>query len=155
MHYKNFVSAGERQIGVPVEIGDDVWFLSEFRSDGTLNMGTVVSINEADQTYAVWRLDDTFEIVSSSVLVTAVHPVLTDVEVVLLEARKAAKSLPVPSLERLEAYVAGQLTPEDVAQVELYLTINPDYAALVETLRNPDPVLAEAYHDKLQQLING
>ena len=155
MHYKNFVSAGEKQIGVPVEIGDDVWFEPEFRDDGTLNMGTVIHVDEDAETYTVWRLDDTFEIVSSSVLVTAVHPVVSDVDVILAEARKAAKSLPIPSLERLEAYVAGQLTPEDVTKVELYLALNPDYAALVETLRNPDPMLSSAYHEKLQELING
>lgn len=154
MHYKNFVS-NERQVGVPVEIGDDIHFAPEFRADGGVNMGTVISINEADQTYTVWRLDDTFDVVDASTLVTAVYPVLTEIEAVLSEARKAAKSLPVPPLERLEAYVAGQLTPEDVTKVELYLTLNPDYAALVETLRNPDPVLMEAYQKKLQELING
>lgn len=154
MHYKNFLS-NERQIGVPVEIGDDVWFEPEFRDDGTLNMGTVIHVDEDTETYTVWLLDDTFDVVSASVLVTAVYPALSDVDVILAEARKAAKSLPVPPLERLDAYVAGQLTPEDVTKVELYLALNPDYAALVETLRNPDPVLMEAYQKKLQELING
>lgn len=74
-------------------------------------------------------------------------------EALLARARQAAKSLPVPSLERLEAYVAGQLTPEEVTQVEQYLALNPDYAALVETLRHPDPVLTRAYHDKLAELV--
>jgi anti-sigma factor RsiW len=59
----------------------------------------------------------------------------------------------VPSLEQLQAYVDGQLAPEEMTQVGIYLTLHPDYAALVETLRNPDTVLSRAWNEKLAELV--
>lgn len=74
-------------------------------------------------------------------------------ERLLAQAREAAKALPVPAPETLEAYVEGRLTPAQAQEVEQYLALNPDYAALVETLRKPDPGLDRAYRAKLAELI--
>lgn len=161
MYYKNFQSRGEQKIGVPVEIGDDVWIGSveltgssdeRERKTGS-SVGTVISIDESSASYTCWMLNDTFRVVSADTLVTIVEPTCVDVDAVLAEARKAAKSLPVPSLEQLQAYVDGQLTPEEMTQVGIYLTLHPDYAALVETLRNPDTVLSRAWNEKLAELV--
>lgn len=63
------------------------------------------------------------------------------------------KLLQAPALEDLQAYADGRLDPARVADLELYLSLHPDYQALVETYRAPDPRLQAAYTEKLDQLI--
>lgn len=75
-----------------------------------------------------------------------------DVDALLERARKAAQSLPPPTVEELLAYAEASLPAERMETIALYLRVNPDYAALLRSLKEPDPLLHKAYFDRLAQL---